>query len=226
MPRRILVAEEGSTEWQLHADTIKQLTSGGKIEARGMRSNDFTERTPAFLPFIATNDYPTVRYADAALKRRLVGFPFSRQIPLSEEDAGFRTRFLARDRAAVLMWMLEGFDRYCHEGLGAPPGEAALATAELRQALNPADIFLHECTTTKPLASGEPPRVSASVLFQALQDWWDEQKLKPSELPTKNAFGRHLTDSGYPVGLPGKRNEGGSRSRYRLGLRLKRAGDD
>lgn len=221
MPRRILVAEEGSTEWQLHADTIKQLTSGGKIEARGMRSNEFTERTPAFLPLIATNDYPVIRYADAALKRRLVGFPFHQQISQGAEDAGFRTRFRARDRAAVLMWMLEGFDLYCHEGLGEPPGEAARATAELRQALNPTDIFLAECTTTEPFASGKPARASASVLFQALQDWWEEQKFKPSELPTKTAFGRHLTDSGYPLGLPGRRDEGGSRSRYREGLRLR-----
>jgi phage/plasmid-associated DNA primase len=191
-----------------------------------MRSNAFTERTPAFLPFIATNDYPTVRYADAALKRRLVGFPFSQQIALENEDAGFRTRFRARDKAAVLMWMLDGFDLYCTEGLGEPPGEAALATAELRQSLNPADIFLYECTTTLPLASGEPPRVSASVLYQSLRDWWEEQGNKPSELPTKNAFGRHLTDSGFQLGPLSKRDEAGSRSRYRLGLRLKRASDD
>lgn len=218
MPRRLIVAEEGSTEWKLHADTIKSLTSGGKIEARGMRSNDFTERTPAFVPVIATNEYPVVQYADAATKRRLFAFPFSQQVRQGEEDAGFRARLGSRDREAVLAWLCEGYEDYARDqAIGDPPGAARIATETLRQSLNPIDQFISECCETDLSY-----RTTPAVLFDSYSSWYEAEGLRASDKPTQTAFGRHLTDSGYL--LHDTEYSSGMRKsvRYRYGIRLAR----
>lgn len=228
MPRRFIFAEEGSTEWKLHADTIKNLTSGGQIEARGMRSNDFTGRVPAFTPFIATNEYPTVQYADEALKRRLIGFPFSQPVSKAHEDGRFRVRITGNDagREAVLAWLCAGYEMYAAAGgIGQPPGSAATATNELRGALSPLDHFIADCCELRlkpdPDRTDKSFREPSGDLYRALEGWWKEQGQKAAEMPTQNAFGRHLTDAGYPVSPDPEAISDGRKSRCRYGIRLK-----
>ncbi len=150
MTRRVIFAEEASSEWNLHADNIKQLTSHGRIEARGMRSNIFTERIPAFTPWIATNELPEVRHADSATKKRLVAFPFREQVTLDDDDSDWITRLTEHDLEGVLAWMVEGWRLYRDRGIEQPPSDISEATQELREALSPIDTFLADMTEETP----------------------------------------------------------------------------
>lgn len=194
MTRRVIFAEEASSEWNLHADNIKQLTSHGRIEARGMRSNAFIERVPAFTPWIATNDLPEVRHADSATKKRLIAFPFRQQVTLDDDDSDWITRLTERDLEAVLAWMVEGWRLYRDRGLEQMPAEVAEATEELRQSLSPIDTFLSERCEAAP---GEG--VLGGELYEHFELWWDKEGHRRGDILTRSAFGRALTDRGYPA---------------------------
>ena len=213
IPRRIIVAEEANSEWNLHADTIKQMTSGSKIEARGMRSDEFVERAPAFVPFIATNDYPEVRYADEAVKRRLLAIPFTEQVSKREDDVNFRERFTAHDRGAVLAWMIDGYEDYCTNSLDDRPRRVREATAELRGLLSPIDQFIMSCCVFDKDAL-----TSATRLYHAFRDWWEAEGRRDSDCPTLTKFGRALADRGVEA-TPQMRGPEG-RIVYREGIRL------
>ena len=214
IPRRVIVAEEANSEWRLHADTIKQMTSGSKIEARGMRSDEFVERAPAFVPFIATNDYPEVLYADTAVKRRLLAIPFTEQVMPGEDDVNFRERFTEHDRQPVLAWMIEGYEEYCVKSLDDRPRRVRAATADLRGALSPIDQFIvSSCNLFGP------DKIGAVRLYHAFRDWWEEEGRRDTECPTLTKFGRALTDRGINAGPQERGPEG--RIVYRYGISLK-----
>lgn len=76
------------------------------------------------------------------------------------------------------------------------------------------------CTTERFPKSGAAARVRAARLYEALTEWWNTEELPPGELPTRNAFGRYLTRSGFPLSQEWD-NRLRESANYRLGLRLK-----
>lgn len=209
MTRRIVFAEEASSEWNLHADNIKQLTSHGRIEARGMRSNAFIERVPAFTPWIATNELPEVKHADSATKKRLIAFPFRQQVTLDDDDSDWITRLSEADLEAVLAWMVKGWEIYRERGLETMPPEVSEATQELREALSPIDIFLADRCEAAP---GEG--IYGGELYDHFEIWWEHEGHRRGEILTRSAFGRALTDRGYEA----KHTNRGS---LRMGLKMR-----
>jgi phage/plasmid-associated DNA primase len=192
----------------LHADNIKQLTSHGRIEARGMRSNIFTERIPAFTPWIATNELPEVRHADSATKKRLIAFPFREQVTLDDDDSDWITRLSEHDLEAVLAWIVAGWKLYRERGIEQMPPAVAEATQELREALSPVDTFLADMTE---LAPGEG--ILGGELYEHFELWWEKEGHRRGEILTRSAFGRALTDRGYAA----KHTNRGS---LRMGLKM------
>jgi hypothetical protein len=91
--------------------------------------------------------------------------------------------------------------------------------------------FTAEMCTTAPFPkSGAAARVRAARLYEALTEWWNTEELPAGELPTRNAFGRHLTRSAFPLSQEWD-NRLRESANYRLGIRLKlkaelAAGDD
>ncbi len=209
MTRRVIFAEEASSEWNLHADNIKQLTSHGRIEARGMRSNIFTERIPAFTPWIATNELPEVRHADSATKKRLIAFPFREQVTLDDDDSDWITRLTEHDLEGVLAWMVEGWRLYRDRGIEQMPQPVAEATEELRSSLSPVDTFLADMTEETP-GKG----IFGGELYEHFELWWEKEGHRRGDILTRSAFGRALTDRGYPA----KHTNRGS---LRMGLKMR-----
>lgn len=108
LPARLAIMEEASSAWELHADQVKKVTGGDVIAGRGMYAKSVTRRAPAFNPIIVTNQMPTIKGADEAVKRRLVVLPFKHRPAV--EDASKRRAFL-QDRAtreAVLSELVAG----------------------------------------------------------------------------------------------------------------------
>jgi putative DNA primase/helicase len=203
MTRRVICAEEGSSEWHLHADMIKLMTSGGKIEARGMRSNSFVERSPMFTPFIATNDYPEIRFADMATKRRLIAFPFHQKVNPRLDDSQFRTRLGPADLAAVLRWLLDGYAAYCERKLEGRPPDVRDAVDDLSGTISPFDQFISECCKIDPKLY-----VPARDLYSGFSRWWADEGRRDSERPTQTSFGRAMTDRDFPSGVNPERLPG------------------
>jgi putative DNA primase/helicase len=208
MTRRMIFAEEASSEWNLHADTIKQVTSHGQIEARGMRSNLFVERMPLFTPWIATNDLPEIRHADSAVKRRLIAFPFRQQVVSDQDDHGFIERIGPADRAAILAWLVRGYEAYCRKLLNAMPPAVSAETEHVRMSVSPYDQFLADRCET-----GAGFETASAELYSDFENWWTTEGLRGQDKPTQTAFGRALADRGFE-------SDRDEHRRYRKGLQL------
>ena len=83
---RLVVANEGSDSWELHADQVKRITGEDVIPARGMSSNIIRERVALFTPIIVSNTTPKIKAADDAVRMRLRVMVMDSQHP--EDDGG------------------------------------------------------------------------------------------------------------------------------------------
>jgi putative DNA primase/helicase len=188
--KRLVLSEETSPAWHLHADQVKRITGGAPLTARGMRSNEFSEIVPAFTPWIFVNNPPTIEGADEAILRRLVVVPWDVVIPKRSEDSALRERLMAGDnQKAVLAWALDGWTAYA----GNPDLEAPLATipARLRflSELSDFDRALWDIAVIEEEAYCLPMQ-----LYGVYKHWANLKGVRP-ESETK--FGTFLTGRGY-----------------------------
>ena len=217
--RRMIHTTEASAEWRLHADTIKRVTGGDQLTARGMFSNKFVERTASFTPWVATNAYPRIEHADPALWRRLTTVPFKQVVAKATDDPGFTLNFPADERPAILRWLADGYVKYAKNGLDDVPEPVREATEQLRVSLTPIDRWIADrCEVDSAF------KYPANDLFHNYQGWCDEEAVPDKERYTQTAFGRLLTDRGYwtpdrPERV-GKRSEN-RKARLRHGLRIR-----
>jgi P4 family phage/plasmid primase-like protien len=188
MPRRLIVAEEGSSEWNLHADVIKAMTSGGRIEARGMRSNEYAERIPAFTPVLCTNEWPEIKHADRAVKRRVTGIPFVTQIERAADDIYLVRKITPDYYRAVLAWLVHGWELYAKLGLEGAPYDVRNITAEIHDSMSPVDQFIQEMCTL-----GEGFSVEVAELYREYRNWWDEAG-KHGDPQNAVVFGREVNE--------------------------------
>jgi putative DNA primase/helicase len=214
-PRRIVVAEELSAAQHLHPDQIKRLTGGGLVSARGMRSNAYMERTPAFIPWIVTNHAPTINSADVALYRRLVAVPFNQQIPRGKENITYRKRLLVEAREAVLAWLIEGYNMYAEApaSIYDIPEGALAANQSLRDEMSDVDVFLAECCVRERGARAIP-----SHLYDEYRVWCERNDVAQRDRISGTKFGRELSAKGFDKK---QLRIDGTPTWFRVGLRLK-----
>jgi putative DNA primase/helicase len=176
---RLAYAEEGSQEWELHADHVKRITGGGRLVARGMRSNLMVERIPAFTPVIVCNEVPRIHGHDTAVRNRLVTIEFSHPLPRAQEDASKKQTFINDDptNRALLSRLVRGcVDAYC-KGLGDMPIAFAHATHQAFDELGHLRDFLNAMIDDGRLIEVHPddrPRRDywkASDFHEAYKDW-------------------------------------------------------
>lgn len=210
LTRRVIMSEEVSSVWHLHADQIKRITGGAPITVRGMRSNVFAELVPAFTPWIFANSPPTIEGADEAVLRRLLVVPFTAFIPKDKEDTRLRDRLMSESgREAVLAWALDGWTRYAESpDLSAPLGALAARERYVSE-LSDFDRALYEIAVIEPDAF-----VTPTDLYRAYQLWCSAEGVKTESNTKLGTFltGRGLTKIQKRVdGVP---------TWYRKGIRL------
>jgi len=213
LSHRLIVASEASARWFLHADAVKRFTGGDRIKARRLNSNVFVQRQPAFTPWLATNSYPQIPDADKALWRRLKSAPFRVEMPDSELDKGLRGRLATGEgRAAVLAWLLAGWQLYAANGLGAPSPASLAILLEARDEMSDLDAALAAtCVTGGDL---EAPAMS---LYRAYRIWI-EQNGDERNILSITQWGKHMSAKGFEKFRA--RDEDG-RFWYRRGLELR-----
>lgn len=218
-PKRLIYTIESSGEVQLHSDLLKRMTGNDRTSARALNSNVYVERKPAFTPWIVTNAYPAIPGSDKALQRRIFALPFLATIlevdPLLSEK-------LAEPavQAAILAWLVEGWDLYCQDGLTKPSAEAMAARLEAISSLSLFDEFLAECCEEGSEHEGYVAK--AEDVRNKWMDWLLTNGHDDTRMHTSQWVGRKMSDHGFER-VRRRDSSGASDNKvwYRLGLRLK-----
>ena len=207
--RRLSFIDEGPRRGHLAAERLKQLTGGGSLTGNAMRANPVTFN-PTHTLVMTTNEEPTV--TDGAIRARM------RVIPCESDTEMVRR---AREAITPAVWRREApgvlaqMMAQCAGWLADPdtarsehaPTVLRESVAEMAASQDPVREWVSDCTV--PAEPGTPGR----ALYRSFCSWHEGQAMyRRAPAPTENAFGRTLTDMGYPWTLLGRGNE---RLRYR-----------
>jgi putative DNA primase/helicase len=152
--------------------TVKSLTGGDTITARGMREN-FSTFKPTHKIWICGNHKPIVRGQDEGIWRRLRLIPFERVIPEGQRDHKLKEK-LRGELPGILAWAVRGcLDWQQQDGLGVS-AKVKEATAGYRAESDRLAPFLAERCT---LAPGN--RVAKAILWAAYESWCDREGERP-----------------------------------------------
>lgn len=194
LPKRLVMAEEVSSAWHLHADQVKRATGNGMWEARGLYGKGYINRVPSFTPWIATNNTPTIEGADAALMRRLRNIPFLEQVSQAEEDGLYKAKLRQPEvLEAILAWAITGWELWLDdEPLTDMPASVLGQLAELGDEINDFAEMVAECFNRDPACTS-----TFESLWSRYETWALEHSVPERERLSKNKFGRKLTEMGF-----------------------------
>lgn len=167
---------------------VKQMTGGDKVAARNLYKSGF-EFQPAFKLWIATNHAP--RAYDDAIWRRIKRVPFSRTIPLAEQDFRLKAELkvprssLAR---AALAWAVRGCLEWQANGLGTCAAVEA-DTAEYAEDQDKFGRFIEEEVILDPQAA-----VGRQELYERYTVWCNQEGERPM---SGQAFGVKMKERGF-----------------------------
>lgn len=203
--RRLSFIDEGPRRGHLAIERLKQLTGGGELTGNAMRSNPITF-APTHTLVMTTNEEPGV--TDPAMAARL------RVIPCEGDRAAVRAArralhpgvwaiempgVLAAMMAEAAAWLADP-DTARNE---AAPAHIRSAVDEMKRAQDPVAEWVDLCTL--PATPGD----QAAKLFTHFCEWHDASAVHRKAMrPSQTAFGRRLTELGYPasdLSLPGVR---------------------
>lgn len=105
--RRAAFITEMSKKINLHADQVKRLTGNEVISFRTLHEGKI-ETQPRFTPILVTNELPTIKEADNAVRRRIYVVHFNRTLASPDPEVGRRFAACQRTRQAVFTRLVEG----------------------------------------------------------------------------------------------------------------------
>ncbi len=207
---RFVTSSEIDDGKRLAEALVKQLTGGDTIKARFMRT-DFFQWVPTHKLFLAANHRPIIRGTDHAIWRRIHLIPFEVTIPPERRDKQLAVK-LAKERAGILRWAVEGCQLWRRDGLQVPDA-VRTATDVYRAEQDVFGDFLAEHCLVEPQAYA-----LSSDLYSTYCKWAEGAGEKTV---SQNQMGRALTERGFLRA----REETGSRRRIWRGLRLLGTGE-
>jgi phage/plasmid-associated DNA primase len=193
--RRLSFIDEGPKRGHEATERLKQLTGGGSLTGRPMRGNPVTSR-PTHTFVMTTNNEPHL--TDPAIRARI------RLIPCNADEADVRPARLAllgqalhTEAPGILAAMMRETAAYLADRDSASAAAAPIAIRGLSQEIaekqDPAREWVETCAV--PADPGTPGR----ALYTSFAAWHQNNPLyRRMSVPTENAFGRTLTEMGYP----------------------------
>jgi putative DNA primase/helicase len=211
--QRLIVAEELSQAVHLHADQMKRITGGTAIKARGMRSNVYITKRPAFTPWIVTNEVPTIEGADSALLRRVIVVPWSVQIARDEEDKFYLERLMESSAEAILAWCVEGYEMWLRDNrVSSLPAGALQVAGEFAEGVSDLGAWV-----AARLDFGSEFYELPSRLYDDYLVWCSENGIKERDQLSGTMFGKRLNGLGLEKV---KRTIGARQAWVRIGARV------
>lgn len=153
-------ADEGK---RLCESTVKMLTGGDSIRARGMREN-FWEFKPTHKIWLSVNHKPTVRGDDDGIWRRIQLIPFKHKFTDDQKDKKFTAK-LRPEKSGILNWMLEGLADWRVNGLQVPPAVAQASNEYRAQQDRLADWIADRCLVSASM------KEKAHALYVDYANW-------------------------------------------------------
>jgi putative DNA primase/helicase len=169
--KRLVTASETEAGDRFASASLKALTGGDMITARGMRQDQQSFK-PSHSMLLMTNSLPEVDALDKALWARLKLFTFGANFE-GREDTTIGDR-LASESKGILRWLVEGVQRYLAEGLGDEPLGVVMATGDWRMEENSFLQYANERLVKDPkglIASGD--------LIDSYNQWCQAQDAEP-----------------------------------------------
>lgn len=141
-------SEEGA---ELKEGTVKALTGGDAIPARGLYAKSSVEIVPTWTSFMPTNHLPIIKGSDHAIWRRIMPVPFARNFDTDQDvakDPDRETR-LMEEYEGILAWCVEGAIEYRKKGL-RPPKAVREARMAYKRDMDLLSDWLEQCCEESP----------------------------------------------------------------------------
>lgn len=213
---RFVTVVESERGQKLAEGTIKSITSGDRVSARGLYQNPF-DFNPICKIWLATNHLPDIKGDDDGIWRRIILLNFNQRIGPDQRDKHLLDK-LRKELPGVLRWAAEGCRVWQSEGF-SPPESVRKAISAYRQQMDMFGQFLRDCTATTPNGFA-----LTDELFLAYTHWCEVNGVRYPI--TKIDLGRRLKERGHVQGRRDMRNHKGERVRPRgwVGLQLAQSG--
>ncbi|MGL5910081.1 MAG: DUF5906 domain-containing protein, partial [Phycicoccus sp.] len=194
--RRLAFIDEGPKRGHDATERLKQLTGGGVLTARALYGNPITF-SPAHTLVMTTNPEPSL--TDPALRARV------RLIPCDQPEGLVRPARLpllgvglAQEAPGILAAMMREAAGYLADRDSAATAAAPVSirgmAQEMAEGQDPVREWVENCTV--PSDPGTPGRILHGQHFAA---WHQNHPLyRRTAVPSETAFGRVLTDMGFP----------------------------
>lgn len=183
---RLVSINETQSGDRLDEQVVKMLAGREPITTRFLHREFFTY-VPHYTPWLRTNHRPIVTGEDEGIWRRLVLIPFRRTFREDERDLNLEQKLIA-ERDGILMWMLEGTQKWKASGLKLSP----TILAESNHYRTESDLlgeFLRDKTQADATKREEQGRV-----YQCYQQWCCNSGIRPL---AKISFTRKLAERGF-----------------------------
>ena len=195
--RRLSFIDEGPKRGHDATERLKQLTGGGSLTGRPMRANPVTFK-PNHTLVMTTNPEPNL--TDPALRARV------RLIPCDTPEEIVRPlrlqllgNSLIAEAPGILAAMMREAAAYLADRDSAATSAAPVSIRgladEIAEGQDPIQEWVETCTG--PTEPGTPGRILYSQQFARWHQ--DHPRYRRLSLPSETAFGRRLTELGYPV---------------------------
>lgn len=211
---RFVYVNEPDENSELREGSVKAMTGGDAITARGVYGKESVEFLPSWVVFMPTNHKPIVKGSDNGIWRRLMLIPFTRNFeadPTIVKDPNRETKLQA-EIEGVLAWVVEGALAYQAQGLNQV-GAVKAAREAYREQMDLLSEWLEECCEVGPTYE-----VESSHLWKSWEEYAKNRGLL-TYVKNSVALGRRL-DARFPAG------KGSGGVRIRRGLRIRCDFDD
>lgn len=206
---RFVYVNEPDENGELREGSVKSMTGGDAVTARGLFAKRSVEITPSWVIFMPTNHRPIIKGSDNGIWRRIGLLPFERNFESDTDivkDANRRENVM-RESEGILALLVKWGLTYRKVGL-QPPMKIKNARDAYRNQMDLLAEWLDECCDLTPGATE-----SISALWQSWEQFAKNRGLL-NYIKSSVALGRRL-DLRFPA-------EKGSRGvRLRRNIRLK-----
>jgi len=161
---------------------------------------------------LMTNELPNMRDASGALTTRVILLRLTQSFRGREDKT--LTKRLLRERAGILNWSIQGWQRLNERGYFQQPESGQELLDDLQDLASPVWAFVRDCCITGPEFSE-----SVQDLFSCWKKWCEQHgRDHPG---TEQTFGRHLGAAFPAIKVVRPRTEEGNRERIYNGIGIR-----